>query len=155
MDLRIYTLQSKEPYQIGFKYRLDIKQKAFYDIYGRFNLQSQKDFQLPNIDKCSSITLNITGTNNERYIVELVDKSCSKVFRTYIINSDQKLLFPYLNAADYSFRITHDRNGNGIFDTGNMLKGIQPERVILLKLADGNSVITVIEQTDIEQDLKL
>ena len=60
-----------------------------------------------------------------------------------------------MNAGNYTFRVTEDRNSNGLFDTGNLFKRLQPEKVIIFKLPNGNELIELPEQTDIEQDLTL
>ena len=76
-----------------------------------------------------------------------------KTIRKYIIENDCELLFPYLKADDYSIRITEDKNSNGKLDTGDLLKRIQPEKVLLYKLDDGKDIITIAERTDIVQEL--
>ena len=68
-----------------------------------------------------------TLINNRPYydIVQVADKS--QVFRRFEVDKDTKLYFPYLQAGKYSFRITEDRNRNGIFDTGNLPAGVSCE----------------------------
>lgn len=47
-----------------------------------------------------------------------------------MISSNGEVSFPYLNAASYRLKAIFDRNGNGKWDTGHYIKGIQPEKVI-------------------------
>ena len=68
-----------------------------------------------------------------------------KVLRSYIIEKDAALLFPYLKEGKYSIRITEDLNRNGIVDTGNLLEHRQPEKVRFYKLRDGSFLITIKE----------
>ena len=121
------------------------------------NTVSEKtiDIQLPNTDKTGSITLNVKGIKDTRYIIELVSPDRKNVFRKFTVEKDGQLYFPYLAAGEYTFRITEDRNGNGIFDSGNLRERKQPERVIVFKKPDGTETIELPEQTDIEQDLEL
>ncbi|MCF0167822.1 MAG: Ig-like domain-containing protein [Bacteroidales bacterium] len=153
-DIRIYNLQMEQDYQPGYKYVLEFPAKTFIDIYGRHTNQFTNEFQLPNTDKTGSVTLNVKGVK-QRYIIELVNADRTKSFRSFTVTEDCSLYFPYLTAGEYTFRITEDNNGNGQFDTGNIGKRLQPERVILYKLPDGSEKFTLEEQTDIEQDLKL
>jgi len=151
----VYNMQSTQKYQTGYKYQVIIPDSTFLDIYGRRNEKKTIDIQLPNTDKTGSVTLNVTGVADTRYIIELVSGDKKRVFRKFTVDKDTQLYFPYLTAGEYSFRITEDRNGNGIFDSGNLFDRRQPERVILFKMPDGSEIINLPEQTDIEQDLAL
>ena len=62
---------------------------------------------------------------------------------------------PYLNANDYSIRITEDLNNNGKLDTGILLTRKQPEKVQLYTLNDGSKTIKIKERTDIVQDIDI
>lgn len=155
IDLKVYYMQASQKYEVGYKYEVKIADNAFHDIYGRKSDATTLNIQLPNTDKTGSITLNVSGINNSRYIIELVNENKSQVFRKYIVTENCTLHFPYLNAGNYTFRVTEDRNSNGLFDTGNLFKRQQPEKVIIFKLPNGNEFIELPEQTDIEQDLTL
>ena len=105
---------------------------------------------MPSDDKLSSITLDIVNVN-ARYIIELVNEQRNNVYRKYIINSDTKLLFPYLDKGKYSIRITEDKNCNGLLDTGSILEKRQPEKVRLYKMDNDKDIITLEERMDLEQ----
>ena len=90
-----------------------------------------------------------------KYIVDLLNEKRDKVMRSYIIENDTKLLFPYLKSGRYSVRITEDINKNGIVDTGNLLEHRQPEKVIFYKLRDGSEVLTIKESTEMEQRIDI
>jgi hypothetical protein len=154
-EFGVYHMQASQEYQPGYKYQVIFPENTFRDIYGRKNKANTIDIELPNTDKTGSITLNVRGIRNSNYIIELVSADKKTVYRTFNADKDTKLYFPYLNAGQYTFRITEDRNRNGIFDTGNLLERKQPEKVILFKLPDGSELIELPEQTDIEQDLVL
>jgi uncharacterized protein (DUF2141 family) len=96
--------------------------------------------------------LNMHNVSN-KYIVDLLDEKRTKVLRSYIIEKDQTLLFPYLRTGKYSVRITEDLNRNGLVDTGNVLEKKQPEKVLFYKLEDGESLIDIPEMTELEQDI--
>ena len=107
---------------------------------------------LPNDDKLSSISLVLSGVDN-KYIVDLLNEKRNQVLRSYIIDKDQTLLFPYLKAGKYAVRITEDKNRNGIVDTGNLLEHRQPEKVRFYKLDDGQFLIDIPEMTELEQNI--
>ena len=90
---------------------------------------------------------------HNKYIVDLLNEKRDRVLRSYIIESDKKLVFPYLKAGKYSVRITEDVNRNGIVDTGVLLEHRQPEKVLFYKLDDGTYVLDIPEMTEIEQTI--
>ena len=86
--------------------------------------------------------------------MDLLDEKKSSILRSYIIDSDSVLNFPYLKKGKYSVRITEDLNRNGIVDTGNLLAHRQPEKVKFLMTKD-SELFDVPERTEINQDLDL
>jgi len=150
-----YNIQSEEPYKTGNEYKISIKTATFKDINSFTNDSTFRTFSLPTDDKLCSITLEITGTEKQEYIVELVNEKRDKVFLSHKISGDCNLLFPYLNAGVYSFRITQDVNHNGKLDVGDIVKRIPPEKARLLKMPDGKVIIKLNEQTDLTQSVDL
>lgn len=60
-------------------------------------------------------------------IIELLrDKN---LVRRQIQSSPDTLLFEDLLPGEYTIRITEDQNGNGLWDTGDLYKKIQPEKI--------------------------
>ena len=92
---------------------------------------------------------------NNKYIVDLLNEKKDNIIRSFIVDKDQTLLFPYLKAGKYSIRFTEDINRNGIVDTGNLLEHRQPEKVMFYTLADGNNLIDIPEMTELEQNVDL
>lgn len=126
----------------------------FRDINGFYNDSTEVKVTLPNDDKLSSMSLVLTGVNN-KYIVDLLNEKRDKVLRSYIIDKDATLSFPYLKKGKYSIRITEDLNKNGIVDTGNLLGHRQPEKVKFYKLADGTFLIDIPEMVELEQTIDI
>ena len=154
LNLRKYVLRPEGKLMGGYEYKLKIPARKFRDINGFYNDSSDVKVSLPKDDKLSSLTLDLTGVRN-KYIVELLNEKRDKVLRSYIIDSDTSLPFPYLKAGKYSIRITEDVNRNGIVDTGSLLDHRQPEKVMFYKLRDGSYVITVKESTEMEQKIDI
>ena len=150
-----YILQNAVEYKPGYKYTLKIPEATFWDVYHRKNSAQSKDFQLPNTENLNSLTVNLTGTDGRRFLIELTDDGCKKVFRKYEVLKDGTYYFPYISDGKYCIRLTEDLNKNGLFDTGNLLKWKQAERMKLYKLADGTTKMEIKEQMDIIQDIDL
>ena len=49
------------------------------------------------------------------------------------ITEDGPIDFVHITPKDYYVRVIYDENKNGKWDSGNFLKGIQPERVSYMK----------------------
>ena len=152
LNLRKYTVRPVDKLQPGYEYFLKVPHRKFKDINGFYNDSTEVKVSLPNDDKLSSLTLALTNVNN-KYIVDLLTEKRDRVLRSYIIEKDGKLLFPYLKAGKYSIRITEDINKNGVVDTGNLLEHKQPEKVRFYKLQDGTFLIDIPEMMEIEQNI--
>ena len=154
LNLRKYIIRPKSKLLPGYEYFLKVPHRKFMDINGFYNDSTEVKVSLPNDDKLSTMFLNMSNVKN-KYIVDLLDEKRTNVLRSYIIESDQQLIFPYLRAGKYSVRITEDLNRNGLVDTGILLEHKQPEKVRFYKLEDGTFIIDVPEMVEIEQAIDL
>lgn len=154
LNLRKYVLTPKLKYLPGYEYVMKVPHRKFRDINGFYNDSLEVKVGLPKDDKLSTLTLNMTEVKN-KYIVDLLDEKRDKTLRSYIIDSDKSLVFPYLKAGKYSIRITEDLNRNGIVDTGILLEHKQPEKVLFYKLDDGTFLIDIMEMSEMEQTINL
>ena len=154
LNLRKYTVTPAEKLQPGYEYFLKGPHRKFKDINGFYNDSSEVKVSLPNDDKLSTMLLSLSNVNN-KYIVDLLNEKRDKVLRSFIVDKDQVLTFPYLKAGKYSIRITEDLNRNGIVDTGILLEKKQPEKVRFYKLEDGTYIIDIPEMMEIEQSLDI
>ena len=154
LNLRKYVIRPKDKLLPGYEYFLKIPHRKFKDINGFYNDSLEVKVSLPKDDKLSTMILKMSGVNN-KYIVDLLDEKRSSVLRSYIIDSDQDLLFPYLKAGKYCIRITEDINRNGLVDTGILLEKKQPEKVRFYKLEDGTMLIDIPEMVELEQNINL
>jgi len=154
LNVRKYDIVPHVKIQSGYEYVFKVPQRSFKDINGYWNDSTEVKVSLPKDDALSSFTLNLTGVNGNRYIVDLLDERRSSVLREYIVDKDLSLLFPYLKKGKYSIRITEDLNRNGIVDTGNLLAHKQPEKVKFLRTKDSD-LFDIPERSEISQDLDL
>lgn len=152
LNLRKYILTPKLQYMQGWEYKMKVPHRKFMDINGFRNDSLDVKVSLPNDDKLSTLTMEMNNVHN-KYIVDLLNEKRDRVLRSYIIESDKKLVFPYLKAGKYSVRITEDVNRNGIVDTGVLLEHRQPEKVLFYKLDDGTYVLDIPEMAEIEQTI--
>lgn len=154
LNIRKYIVRPTSKMLPGYEYFLKVPHRKFKDINGFYNDSSEVKVKLPNDDKLSTMNLVMTNVNN-KYIVDLLNEKRNSVLRSYIIDSDQTLVFPYLKTGKYSIRITEDLNRNGIVDTGILLEHKQPEKVRFYKLQDGTFLIDIPEMTELEQNIDI
>ena len=154
LNLRKYVVRPKGKLLPGYEYYLKVPHRKFKDINGFYNDSTEVKVSLPNDDKLSTMFLNMSNVKN-KYIIDLLDEKRTNVLRSYIIESDQQLIFPYLRAGKYSVRITEDLNKNGLVDTGILLERKQPEKVRFYKLEDGTFLIDIPEMVEIEQSIDI
>ena len=154
LNLRKYVVRPSSKLLPGYEYFLKVPARKFKDINGFYNDSSEVKVSLPNDDKLSSLNLVLNNVRN-KYIIDLLNEKRDQVIRSFIVEQDTALLFPYIKAGKYSIRITEDLNRNGLVDTGNLLEGKQPEKVKFYKLEDGNTLIDIPEMMELEQEIDI
>lgn len=152
-NLRLYTVMPEDALQTGFDYYLKLPYRKFRDVNGFYNDSTELKVTLPNDEKLSSIALELSGVKN-KYIIDLLGEKRDKVIRSFIVEKDQTVVFPYVKAGKYCIRLTEDRNGNGLVDTGSVLEHRQPEKVIFFKLKD-QFLLDIPERSEFVQQINL
>lgn len=153
-NLRLYTIMPKDKLMPGYDYHLKIPYRKFRDVNGYYNDSTELKVTLPNDEKLSTLSLEIKGVKKNSYIIDLLGEKRDKVIRSFIIEKNQTVVFPYVKAGKYCIRITEDRNGNGLVDTGNVLEHRQPEKVIFFKLKD-KFLLDIPERTEFVQQIDM
>ena len=154
LNLRKYSFHPSIQLLDGFDYIFKVPARTFQDIRGFWNDSTQVKVSLPKDENLSSLTLRMTGVGGRRYIVDLLNEKRNETLRSYQIEADSELTFPYLRKGKYSLRITEDVNRNGIVDTGSLLGHRQPEKVKFL-LFDKSDTVEIPEKSDLSQDVDL
>ena len=152
-NLRRYTIMPQEKLMPGFDYFLKIPYRKFRDVNGFYNDSTEMKVTLPNDEKLSSISFEMSNVKN-RYIVDLLNEKRDKVIRSFTVDADQTIFFPYVKAGKYCVRITEDRNKNGLVDTGSILEHRQPEKVMFFKIKD-QFLLDIPERTEYVQKIDM
>ena len=150
LNPRHFSIFPKEKLLPGYDYFLKVPHRSFRDINGFWNDSTEVKVTLPKDDKLSLIIARMQGVEG-RLIVDLLNEKRDKVLRSYTIDGDTELRFPYLKAGKYSLRITYDMNGNSLVDTGSLLEHRQPEKVVFFKLEDGSEFLDIPPATELTQ----
>ncbi len=121
-----YSLHSE--WEPGAKYRISIDSAAIRGIYGQWTNKISNEFSAKNTEDYSIIIFRLSGYNPEdQVVVQLLNSSDSPVATRIAHNGEVK--FDYLQPNTYYARAFIDRNGNSLWDTGNVNSKIQPEDV--------------------------
>lgn len=124
------------------KYNLSIPAGVFTNIAGEQNDTLRATFTTFNPDKFGVLVVDVQGNpGNMNYILSLVDKRGGiRETKPFVVSG--KYTFNFVEPGEYRFQIIEDMNGNGRWDTGNLVNRIQPERVTHVQ-QDGQSLISV------------
>lgn len=133
-------------------YELETLPEAFTDVYGLSNDSIVTKWTTPNPDKFCHIALMLSNLSS-RYIIQVLDTKKERVLRETGADKAGKILFEYLPAGDYCLRFIDDENRNSVWDPGEVLARKQPEKVAFLTLADGSDILTLRENSEIEQEV--
>lgn len=153
LNLRRYSIKPEVTMQQGFEYFLKVPHRAFRDINGFYSDSTEVKVSLPSDDKLSSLSVILSGVDG-KYIVDLLDEKLKDVLRSYTVESNSTLAFPYLKEGRYCLRITSDLNRNGVVDTGSLLERRQPEQVKFVIFKDGK-FLEVPPSAEIDQEIDI
>ncbi|WP_103069255.1 Ig-like domain-containing protein [Aquimarina sediminis] len=146
---KLISLTDKDTLEIPFSIDLDVSknearlnfEKTESNVYSlRFLPEAIKDY-IGNVNDTINIsfstkkladygTIFLTLQNVETYpvLVQITNEK-EEVVIEKVVNTPETLVFDHLNPNKYYIRVVFDSNGNGKWDTGNFLKGLQPEEI--------------------------
>lgn len=116
-------------------YTLTIPDSMFRDVFGLWNKTLTWKFTTTNKDGYGNINLKLTVSDlSKRYVVRFINAQDEEVaaYRVYGENTRNEKL-SNVQATTYHVEVIEDSNGNGKWDTGDLLKRIQPEKLIRFK----------------------
>ncbi len=113
-------------------------------------------FELINGTELDTLILTFSGADPEQYgeiniklsnfdnpvLIELLTEQNKTAASQWIQKPSNGAQFKFITPAKYKLRIVDDRNGNRQWDSGNYLKGIQPEQTYIYE-QDGAAEINV------------
>ena len=110
-------------------YEIDFGEGSFTGPFSAKNKDFKKKFELASADDYGTLDLKITVPEpNKSYVIQVVNER-KEVINQLAMKRDTTVTFTNYRAGKYFLRIVYDNNGNGIWDTGNVRKGLQPEHI--------------------------
>lgn len=128
-DLPPRTYAIKGEWRPGVEYSLEVDSAAFIDIYGNVTDAIKKGVKIGESGDYSSLFVYMSGTDGTvgDMIVQMLDERGMMKYQT--IASDNLAEFYYVEPGKYFLMAINDRNGNGVWDTGDYAEDLQPEDV--------------------------
>lgn len=118
-----YKWRAKEPYI------LLIRENAINAIFDTKNKEIKKTFTLGDANDYGSLNLSVEVPDTAKsYILEIVNDN-NAIISSHPISKKSVVKLTNYKQGIYFGRIVYDENKNGIWDTGNVKEGIQPEAI--------------------------
>jgi len=123
----------KYPWKVKKTYDLKLGAGAFTAIFNAKNKEINKRFSLESADAYTTLVLNVTVPDTSKgYVVQFLNEK-KDIIKSFPVGKNEKITFSKYPAGKYMIRVIYDDNKNGIWDTGNVKEGFQPEKVWYLK----------------------
>ena len=135
-------------------YRLYIPKKSITDVMGYQNDSTVVEFATFDPEKFATVSLNVKGGGKSRYIILLTDNSGKTLQELKGVKSG-KYRFNYVAPGDIRLRVIEDSNGNGKWDAGDVVMGLQPERAEAYFNERGEDLFTTKMNWDFEVSLDM
>lgn len=136
-------------------YRLIINKGVFTNVAGESNDSLGANFKIAQRSKFATLVLNVRGkTPESKYILQVVSES-GRPEKEQIDITTGEYTYYYLPEGNVRVRITEDGNGNGRWDTGNLVEHRQPERTEFYVNAGGDQFIPLKPGWDARIDVNM
>ena len=140
----------KEDFEEGEKYELFFPDSVFTDILGYSNDTTFIHYQIKELQEYGTIKINLSNTESKsNYILQLLNDR-EKIIKRIYVSEDGIISLDNMNPGAYKLKLILDSNNNDRWDTGDYIKGIEPEKVYYF-----NKTLDVRTNWDIEEDWKL
>lgn len=153
-NMRKWTISA--PWKEDEKYRLLIPAGVFVNVASQSNDTLRAEFSIIKAEKYSTIVASVKGkTPESKYILQLIDATNNKILKTQKDIVTGRYEFRYMPEGAVRVRITEDLNGNGEWDSGDLIARRQPERVSMYVSEQGEQNIPTKANWEMDVDLDM
>jgi hypothetical protein len=128
MDSLGLKYQLEYTFEPDMQYNLTVPDSVFYGLNGLTNDTMRLSFKVPPPEDYGNLFLEISNPGQKQFIIQLLGTK-EVVLREFYLSESSTLNIRNLIPGKYLLKAIDDRNQNRRWDTGNYLKGIQPEAV--------------------------
>ena len=145
----------KSDWQEAAKYSLLIPSGAITDVAGQQNDTIKGNYTTLDPEKFATVIVNVKGKGNgTKYIIQLTNASGALQQEIRDV-TDGTVQFNYVAAGDIKLRVVEDNNGNGVWDSGNIVERRQPERTELYVNDKGEDTFATKANWEMELDVDM
>lgn len=152
MHIGRYAVRAK--WEKKSKYRFYIPKEAMTDVMGYKNDSISQSFATYDPEKYSKIVLTVKGQGGKQYIIQQTDSS-GKTQQELKGVKTGKHTINYVSPGEIRIRVIEDTNGNGVWDAGDVVARLQPERAEMYINDTGEDVFATKANWDIEIDIDM
>jgi len=153
VNLRRYRIHY--PWEFQEEYTLTIDSAAATTIGGYVSNKFGQKLKIKDEGYYAKIILTLSNLGGPSVVQLVKNTDKEEVVQQIAIATDGEIQFPYLNPDKFKIRLFIDRNENQQWDTGNLEKGIQPERVVYYpKIIKTRSNFELRETWNLPDDLQ-
>lgn len=148
-NMRRWRLMTK--WGDGAKYKLKIPMGVFTDVAGYSNDSITKELTTMAAENFAKVIVDLRGKNDSAtYILQLMPAEGKKMIDEIRNARTGVHTFNYVPEGEVRLRIVEDVNGNGRWDSGNLVESRQPERVEIYRNERDEEVIATKMNWDVE-----
>lgn len=127
----------------GASYELIIPAGALQNVAGQTNDTLRSKFTVMKAEDYSTLIFNVKAkSDTSHYVLQLLDEG-GKVLQQKNVKGNTVSEFRYVSPGNLRMRVIEDENGNGEWDTGNLVERRQPERVSFYYSDSGDEFIPI------------
>lgn len=112
-------------------YQLNLNELAFTDIYGDKNKKSIKKFTLNKAENYGTLTIKLNVPDTSKAYIAQILNSEKQLLKTVTFSKNTAVILKDYLTGKYKVRVIYDNNRNGIWDSGSVKRGTQPEHIWL------------------------
>ncbi|MBR5865497.1 MAG: hypothetical protein IKY89_04430, partial [Alistipes sp.] len=153
INRRKFTLRAD--WQPKAKYELMLPAGMFENVARETNDTIKCTYTASDPEKYAIVKVKVRGTHpTARYILQFTNAQ-GKVQKELKDVTPGDYVFEYISPGDIMLRVVEDMNGNGKWDTGDMVLMRQPERTEIYKNEEGVETITTKANWEFDIDVDM
>ncbi|MCG9879502.1 MAG: Ig-like domain-containing protein [Bacteroidia bacterium] len=137
------------PYKEGKSYTIELSDSATQDIFGNYNTKTSNLFTNKTLKDFGTMDLKILNNQKKHLLLQLIEKQGQEelIAQQWESPLPNTIKVEYIKPGNYIFKVVEDTNKNRKWDTGNIEKRTQAEKVYYDKTELNIKAYWDIEQT--------
>ena len=153
LNRRRYQLRAE--WQPKAKYELMIPAGAFFNVAQEQNDTIRCKYDGSDPEKYATVNVKVLSTKQNAHYILQITNAQGKVQKQIANATAGTYRFEYVSPGDIMIRVVEDLNGNGKWDTGDMVLMRQAERTEIYKNDDGIETITTKANWEFDIDVDM